>query len=46
MPGICLYERRIDAADVVVRFPRDWLHDWRMVADKLDRLIASLRVPR
>ena len=46
MPGICLYERRIDAADVVVRFPRDWLRDWRMVADKLDWLIASLRVPR
>ena len=39
VPGICLYERRIDAADVVVRFPRDW----RMVADKLDRLLASLR---
>jgi hypothetical protein len=29
VPGICLYERRIDAADVVVRFPRDWLRDWR-----------------
>ena len=43
VPGICLYERRIDAADVVVRFPRDWLRDWRMVADKLDRLLASLR---
>jgi hypothetical protein len=42
-PGICLYERRIDAADLVVRFPRDWLGDWRMVAGKLDRLIASLR---
>jgi hypothetical protein len=27
----------------VVRFPRDWLRDWRMVADKLDRLLASLR---
>src|SRR5215510_9316629 len=46
MPGICLYERRIDAADVVARFPRDWLRDWRMVADKLDRLIASLQLPR
>jgi hypothetical protein len=45
-PGICLYERRIDAADVVVRFPRDWLSDWRMVADNLDRLIAGLRPPR
>jgi hypothetical protein len=46
MPGICLYERRIDAADVVMRFPRDWLRDWRMVADKLDGLIANLRRPR
>ena len=42
VPGICLYERRIDAADVVVRFPRDW----RTVAGNLDRLIASLRRPR
>ena len=46
VPGICLYERRIDAADVVVRFPRDWLRDWRMVAANLDRLIASLRRAR
>src|SRR5712692_2562937 len=46
-PGICLYERRIGAADLVLRFPRDWLADWRTVADKIDRLIASLRaVPR
>ncbi len=42
-PGICLYERRIERADVVVRFPRDWLSDWRTVATKIDRLIASLR---
>lgn len=46
VPGTCLYERRIDSADVVVRFPRDWLDDWRMVAATLDRLIASLRTPR
>ena len=46
VPGTCLYERRIDSADVVVRFPRDWLDDWRMVAGTLDRLIASLRPPR
>lgn len=45
-PGICLYERRIEAADVVVRFPREWLHDWRMVSGTLDRLIASVRPPR
>src|SRR5215470_10275746 len=46
VPGICLYERRIDAADIVVRFPRDWLRDWRMVAGNIDRLIASLRRAR
>jgi hypothetical protein len=46
VPGICLYERRIDRADIVVRFPRDWLDDWRRVAATLDRLIASLRPPR
>src|SRR5215510_9415124 len=27
-PGICLHNRRIDHADIVVRFPRDWLADW------------------
>jgi hypothetical protein len=43
-PGTCLYERRIeDAADLVVRFPRDWLEDWRSVAGNLDRLIRDLR---
>jgi len=45
VPGTCLYERRIDRIDVAVRFPRDWLDDWRMVAGTLDRLIASLRPP-
>ena len=44
-PGTCLYEKRIGAADLVVRFPRDWLGDWRAVASKIDRLIASLRPP-
>jgi hypothetical protein len=43
VPATCLYDRRIDTADVVVRFPRDWLDDWHMVAATLDRLIASLR---
>jgi hypothetical protein len=42
-PGTCLYERRIEHADIVVRFPRDWLADWRTVATRIDRLIASLR---
>jgi hypothetical protein len=42
-PGICLYEQRIATADVVVRFPRDWLDDWRTVAGTIDRLVARLR---
>jgi hypothetical protein len=42
-PGICLYEWRIETADVVVRFPRDWLDDWQEVAGTIDRLIKSLR---
>jgi hypothetical protein len=42
-PGICLSERRIAAADLVVRFPRDWLNDWRMVAGKIDHLLRSLQ---
>jgi hypothetical protein len=46
VPGTCLYEQRIDRADVVARFPRDWLDEWRMVAATLDRLIAGLRPPR
>jgi hypothetical protein len=43
-PGTCLYERRVeDAADIVVRFPRDWLDDWQLVAGNIDRLISGLR---
>ncbi|MEA2904686.1 MAG: hypothetical protein QOI12_2073 [Alphaproteobacteria bacterium] len=42
-PGICLLSRRIDTADVVVRFPRDWLNEWRFVADTIERLIKMLR---
>ena len=43
-PGTCLYERRVeDAADIVVRFPRDWLEDWQLVAGNIDRLINGLR---
>jgi hypothetical protein len=45
-PGTCLYERRIEAADIVVRFPRDWLAEWQTVASRIDRLIASLHPAR
>jgi hypothetical protein len=42
-PGICLYNRRIDHADIVVRFPRAWLPDWRAVEAGIERLLESLR---
>jgi len=42
-PAMCLHERRIGGADVTLRFPREWLTEWRSVADGFDRLIASFR---
>jgi hypothetical protein len=42
-PGTCLYEQRIEGADLVVRFPRDWLADWGTVASNIGRLIGKLR---
>ena len=45
-PGTCLYERRIETADIVVRFPRDWLAEWQTVASGINRLIASLQSAR
>jgi hypothetical protein len=44
-PGMCLYEQRIGAAGVTVRFPREWLSDRRALARVIERLIASLRPP-
>ncbi len=37
-PGMCLSMRRIDGADLTFRFPRNWLSQWRDVADAMDRL--------
>ena len=42
-PGICLYERRIESADLTVRFPSDWLTGWRAVNDGIAKLIGSLK---
>jgi hypothetical protein len=42
-PGMCLFMQRIEAADVTVRFPRDWLTDWRTVSVNIERLITKLR---
>jgi hypothetical protein len=45
-PGMCLSERRIDGADLTFRFPRNWLAQWRDVANAMDRLTAQLHGPR
>ena len=42
-PAMCLHERRIGGADLTVRFPREWLSDWRRVAEGIDRLIAGFK---
>ena len=41
-PGICMHDRALDAAEITLRFPRQWLDDWRGVAEGFDRLIARL----
>lgn len=41
-PGTCLYDRRIDEAEITVRFPRRWLDQWRTLAAGIDRLLAAL----
>jgi hypothetical protein len=40
---MCLYSQRIEQADIVVRFPRDWLTDWRAIESGIERLIEGLR---
>jgi hypothetical protein len=40
--GNCLLDRRIGDADVTIRFPRDWLSDWKKVADGIDALMARI----
>jgi hypothetical protein len=42
-PGMCLSERRIGNADVTVRFPSEWLTDWRNVAAGIEKLIAGMK---
>ncbi|MGQ0681472.1 hypothetical protein [Bradyrhizobium sp.] len=41
-PGMCLSERRIEGADVIFRFPRSWLTQWRDVAAAMQRLTAQM----
>jgi len=42
-PGMCLLERRIEGADVTVRFPSDWLTGWRAVNAGVEKLMAKLK---
>jgi hypothetical protein len=42
-PGMCLYERRIEGADVTVRFPSDWLTGWRAVKAGIETLFTRMR---
>jgi len=42
VPGTCIQERTIGADEITLRFPRDWLGDWRNVGASFDRLIAQL----
>jgi hypothetical protein len=44
--GSCLVERRLGEADITVRFPSDWITNWRQVADAIDRLVAQMRPVR
>jgi hypothetical protein len=41
-PGMCLSERRIEGADLIFRFPRSWLAQWRDVAVAMERLTTQM----
>jgi hypothetical protein len=41
--GMCLFERRIEQADITVRFPRAWLADWPAVSEGLEKLVRQIR---
>jgi hypothetical protein len=45
-PGMCLSERRVDGADLTFRFPRNWLSQWRDVANAMERLTSHMRGPK
>jgi hypothetical protein len=40
--GMCLLERHVGGAEVTVRFPRDWLKDWRALTAETDRLLERM----
>jgi hypothetical protein len=42
VPGTCLQQRLLGAAEITFRFPRNWLDDWRGTAAGFDKLVTSL----
>jgi hypothetical protein len=46
VPGTCISERALDGAQISIRFPRDWLSDWRNIAAGFDRLATQLHPDR
>jgi hypothetical protein len=46
VPGTCISERALDGAQISIRFPRDWLSDWRNVAAGFDRVATQLHPGR
>ena len=42
VPGTCIHERALGAIEITLRFPREWLQDWRQLAAGFDRLIAQV----
>lgn len=46
VPGTCISERALDGAQITIRFPRDWLSDWRNIAASFDRLTTQLHPDR
>jgi hypothetical protein len=42
-PGACLFEHRIGATNIIIRFPRDWLKEWEPVSQGFQRLLALIQ---
>jgi hypothetical protein len=46
VPGTCIHERALDAAEITLRFPRHRLQGWRNVVAGFDRLLAQIHPPQ
>lgn len=41
----CVLDRRIENTDVSIRFPREWLGEWREALANMERLLVFIRPP-